>query len=127
PLAALENVRLTINSTNLEGVPSSRIYPLKNLEPNAETVVDFGVPERLSTLGFSLEADVPGQVTGQPVHLTAGDSLKVNGITLTDVVSDLHLSSEDGLWVLHELGRNGEPRPEREAVITFSRPEFKQT
>ncbi|HEX2749281.1 MAG TPA: hypothetical protein VHM91_14835, partial [Verrucomicrobiales bacterium] len=126
-LATLENVRLTISSTNLEGVPSSVVTPLKALDATAETIVDFAVPDRLSTLTFTLEADVPGRINGQPVHLTTGDSLKVNGITVTDIVNDLHLSNEDGQWVIHDLGRNGEPRADREAVVTFSRPEFKQT
>ncbi|HWB04601.1 MAG TPA: hypothetical protein VG796_16350 [Verrucomicrobiales bacterium] len=126
-VGALENVRLTINSTNLEGVPSSAVYPLAKLEANAETVVEFSVPERLSTLSFTLEGDMKSFITAQPVHLNAAGSLKVNGITLTDVVGDIYLSSENGLWVLHELGRNGEPRPERETVVTFARPEFTQT
>ncbi len=127
PLAALENTRLTVISTNHEGVTASMVYPLKILETNADAVVDFNVPDRLRTLQFILEADVTGRVTGQPVHLWTEKTINVNGQAVTDAVDDLHLSQEDGQWVLYDLGRNGEPRADREVNAVFSRPEFKQT
>ncbi|HEX2749635.1 MAG TPA: hypothetical protein VHM91_16615, partial [Verrucomicrobiales bacterium] len=136
PLDAIKQVRLTISSRTLEGVPSSNVYDLPTLEKetgkvllpglasDAETVVEFAVPERLASLSFTLEGEVKSLVTGQPVKVTAGDSVNVNGISLTDQVSDLHLTNADGQFILEERGRTGEARPEREVNVTFHRPEF---
>lgn len=127
--------KLTVVSQTLDGVPSSAVYEIgakdtdgkptgPQLTEDAETVVEFAVPERLASLNFTMEAEVKSLANGQQVKLSAGDSLKVNGITLTDQVSDLHLTHADGQFILEERGRSGEVRAEREVVITVTRPEF---
>jgi hypothetical protein len=137
-LEALENIKLTISSRTLDGIPSSTVYDIPTLDKDgkpvipkpgsgAETVVEFNVPERLASLTFSLEAEVKSIVTGQPVKVSASDSVNVNGITLTDQVGDLHLTNADGQYILEARGRTGEARAEREVNITFARPDFTNT
>jgi len=123
----LEKVRLTVSSHTLDGVPSSAVYDIATLAPDAETVIEFAVPDRLASLSFSLEAEVKSLVTGQPVKLSAGDSLRVNGLSLTEQTSDLYLTNADGQFLLEERGRTGEARVDREVVVTFTRPDFSNT
>jgi hypothetical protein len=138
PVGVLEKVRLTLNSQSLDGVPSSVVYEFgavdnegkpvgPQLSDDQEAVVDFAVPDRLASLSFSLEAEVKALSTGQPVKLSARDSLKVNGITLSEQTSDLHLTSADGGYILEERGRTGELRGDREVVLTFRHPDFAGT
>ena len=138
PLEALEHVKLTITSRSLDGIPSNTVYeiPTKDrdgkdvvpkMAPDKETVISFSVPDRLAGLSFTLEADVKSLVTGQPVKVSARDDVKVNGITLTEQVSDLHLTPADGQYILEERGRTGEPRADREVNLTFTRADFTNT
>ena len=131
----LEKVRLTLNSQSLDGVPSSVTYEFgavdtdgkpvgPQLSDDTEAIVDFSVPDRLASLSFSLEAEVKSLSTGQSVKVSAGDSLKVNGFTLTEQTSDLHLTSAETGYLLEERGRTGEVRGDREVVLTILHRDF---
>jgi len=137
-LGALEKVKLTIASQSLDGIPSTNVYEFggkdKDGKPtgpqiaeDAESIVEFSVPDRLASLSYTLEAEVKALGTGQPVKLSAGDSLRVNGITLTDQTSDLHLTFADGQFILEERGRTGEQRADREVVVTLTHHDFVKT
>ncbi len=137
-LAALGKVRLTISSQSLDGIPSTSVYDIgardkdgkpsgPQLAEDGETLIEFTVPDRLASLSFSLEGEVKALGTGQPVKLSAGDSLKVNGITLTDQTSDLHLTFADGQFILEERGRTGEQRADREVTVTLTHRDFAQS
>ncbi|MEM7393267.1 MAG: hypothetical protein AAF492_13065, partial [Verrucomicrobiota bacterium] len=57
-LKLLEDVRLMIHSTDIDGIESTKEVRDVELREWAETAVDFRVPERLRTLRFALEAKV---------------------------------------------------------------------
>jgi hypothetical protein len=71
-----------------------------------------------------MEAEVKSLSTGQPVKLAAADSIAVNGFTLTDQTSDLHLTFADGRFSLEERGRTGESRADREVVVNLQHHDF---
>ena len=134
-LGTLEKVRLTISSTTLDGIPATSTHDFgakdkdgkpvgPQLAEDAESIIEFSVPDRLASLSFSMEAEVKSLSTGQPVKLAAADSIAVNGITLTDQTSDLHLTFADGRFSLEERGRTGESRTDREVVVTLAHHDF---
>ncbi len=126
-LESLEKAKVTIASETLDGTPASVVIPLEKLAGDKETTVEFAVPDRLKSLGFTLSGEVKSTLTGAPVQLNVSDSLEVNTVTTAGQVSDLHLSQNSGQWVLQCLGLNGEPRASREVTLEFQRAEFGQT
>ncbi|HWB01902.1 MAG TPA: tetratricopeptide repeat protein [Verrucomicrobiales bacterium] len=124
PLDMLEETKLTITSNTLDGNPATAVFPLGKLDADKEASVEFSVPDRLSSLSMMLTGKAKSTVTGLPVEVMAKDSLKVNGITASGIVNDLHLSREAGVWKLQELGLNGEARAGREVKVNFWRNEF---
>lgn len=135
PLDALSKVRLTIVSRTLDGLPATSVHDIglrdaagnpvgPQLADDAETIIGFSVPDRLASLEFSLEGEMKALATGQPVKLTASGSLAVNGISLTEQTSDLHLSRTESGYVLEERGRSGEERAEREVNVTLTHRDF---
>jgi len=57
-LSVLKNVRLSITSTDRDGVNSTKDVPGFELYEDRESVYTFQVPARLSTIAFRLTAQV---------------------------------------------------------------------
>ncbi len=123
-LSLLEEVKLTIVSSNQDAVASSIVKPDFKLFGDKETTVEITVPERLSNLTFNLEGKVKSLITGSQVPLKASHSIYLNQKDQTEYVSDLFLSRIGSNYVLQELGRTGEPRSERALIVRVRRPEF---
>lgn len=123
-LDALRNARLVILSTSRGGVPSTRVVAPGELSENGELVVPFSVPDRTAFLGFRLEGEVTSLVTGKPVPVSAEEGMQVQGIAETAIVTDLFLRRTSDGWHLEELGRNGEPRPNRRIQLSLVHPDF---
>ena len=113
-LSALENPRLTLTATTLEGIPSTTVFPLKDLSPDAETAISFQVPDRLAKLDFALAGEVKSLLTSQPVPVSAQLAHDLNGFTLSNYTADLQLAPSPSGWRLSELGRTGEPLANRQ-------------
>ncbi len=123
-LSLLEEVKLTIISSNQDAVASSIVKPDLKLFGDKETTVEITVPERLSGLTFNLEGKVKSLITGAKVPLNASHQIYLNQKDNTEYVSDLFLSRIGSNYILQELGRTGEPRSERALVVRVRRPEF---
>lgn len=127
-LGVMERVTLTIASRTLDGIPASTVYTLGGrdaagkpeglqLTEDGETVVEFTVPDRLASLSFLLAGEVKALGTGQTAKLSAAGEVAVNGISVTEQTSDIHLTPTESGYVLEERGRSGEERAEREVVV----------
>ena len=121
----LEEVVLTITSTDLEGVNSTATVPDFKLYPHKESTHTLRVPSRLAKLQFQLTAKVKNLSQGQDVRLSAGDALEVNQIATTDAVSDLFLSKIDGSYRIQLLGRTGEPQKNTAVNLNVRRDDFR--
>ncbi len=125
PLDLLEQVKLTITSTNLDGINTTAEVTDFKLHSGKESEYKFAVPPRLATLTFRLEATIEQVSTGQKLSLSADATRGVNGIDKTDPTFDLHLSRMDGHAVVEVLGKNGERLPDRAVRFTLQHRDFK--
>ena len=123
-LTALENPQLTLTATTLEGIPSTTVFPLKDLSPDQETTISFQVPDRLALLEFRFSGEVKSLLTSQPIQVSAGQSISINGITLSTHTSDFQLTPGKDGWTLSELGRTGEPLTDRQLNLTATHRDF---
>ena len=118
PIALLEEPRVEITVTDQAGVASTKSEAV-TLQANAETVAELRVPEDGMKIGIRLRGRVRIASTQATVDLDAGDEIAINGINASDQTEVLHLANTEAGYVLHLLGKSGEPRPGRAIAVSF--------
>ncbi len=124
-LKLLEDVKLTIASTDLDGVASAVDVPNFKLFEDRESIHEFQVPQRLAALTFRVSAKIKHVITGSKVDVAAQESFTLNGIDRTEKVEDLHLLRADGVYVLELRGRTGEPKASQPASFSLKHRDFR--
>ena len=124
-LSALENVRLTISATDLDGVTTTQEVTDLKLHLNRETTHRFHVAPRMATLSFGVFAKVKQLSTGKDIDLSYAKSFSINEIDRTQHTSDLHFAEIDGNYVLDLLGKSGEPLADRAVNVNVWHREFR--
>ena len=125
-LKLLEEVKLTITSTDLDGIPSSQEIPNFKLFEDRESTHEFQVPARLASISFTLSAKVKRLSTGgQKIDLATAESFTLNGIDRTEKVEDLHLLKSAAGYVLELRGKTGESRASRPVAFAIKHRDFR--
>ncbi|MHC5054430.1 MAG: hypothetical protein ACYTKD_06910 [Planctomycetota bacterium] len=123
-LSVLEDVVLTIRSTDREGVQSTQDVRGLKLSEATELVHEFRVPDDLTQIAFTLAAKVEHMGKADKIDLAASGSFGLNRIDATEKVEDLHLARTAGGYVLHVLGKTGEPRADRPVNLRLKHRDF---
>ncbi|MFM7182797.1 MAG: hypothetical protein ACKO2G_15220 [Verrucomicrobiales bacterium] len=119
--ALLIEPKLTIASTNLDGI--STISEVKDLKLSAGSVLThtLSVPERLASLTVVLSGKIAELSTGGVKReLSATRSWSLNGIDKTEATNDGHISKFGKDYVFELLGKNGESVADQQIVFIFS-------
>jgi hypothetical protein len=123
----LEEVKLFVTSTDLDGVSSSQEVPDFQLFEDRETLHEFQVPPRLASLSFQLTAKVKKVSEGsKKIDLSAGETFTLNEIDRTEKIEDLHLARSAKGYSLELRGKTGEPRPSRPVTFQLKHRDFRQ-
>ncbi len=125
-LSILEDVKLQIMSTDLDGVSSSKEVPDFELHEDRESTYKFQVPQRLAAIAFVLRAKVKNLSQDKKIDLVASQSFQLNQIERSDKIEDLHLSKIDGTYVVDVLGKSGEPRADRAVQFQIKHRDFRE-
>jgi hypothetical protein len=125
-LSVLENVRLVIASTDQDGIVSTQKIADFKLFEDREAVHEFQVPQRLSTVSFTLKARVKSLSRNQTVNLQTGHTVALNQIDRTEKIEDLHLLDTAGRHVVELLGRSGEPKVDRAVRFSIKHRDFRR-
>jgi hypothetical protein len=124
-LSLLEQVKLVITSTDIDGVSSTKEVPNFKLFEDRESVHEFRVPEKLRRLHFTLQAKVKVvSRNDKEESLLVSDTFDLNGIDATYRVEDLHLGHIEGQYVIDVLGKTGEPRAGRAVALRLKHRDF---
>jgi hypothetical protein len=118
PIALIDEPRVEITVTDLAGVVATKTEPV-TLHDDAETVIDFRVPEDVVTLSVRLRGRVRAVSTQQTIELEDGGRAAINLINQNDQTETVHLATTAAGHVLHLLGKSGEPRPGRAIAVSF--------
>lgn len=120
PTSLLQDPKLTITTTTLDGINSTREIKGLSLDPARALLQRVPVPDRLATLTVVLSGKID-QVSkgGEKLDVTAQDTWNVNGIDHTEATFDAHFTRVDRTGVLELLGKNGEPIADRQVICTF--------
>jgi len=120
PVSLLTDVFLTINTTDLDGVSSSKEVPVKFVD-DADYVFDFQVPDRLMGLDFSLRAQIKKMADNSKVNFSASKHFSLNGIDYSDRIEQIFLRKTAGQgYSLHLVGKTGDAIPRREVYVSFN-------
>ncbi len=124
--APLENIRLKITATDLDGVQTTQEVGNLKLHLDRETTHRFHVPPRLGELKFDLIANVKQLSTGQQITLNYSRSYSLNEMDLLAGTQDLHFAEVNGQYVMDLLGKTGEPLADRPVNVSVLHREFIQ-
>ena len=123
----LEEVKVTIQSTDQDGIQSSKEISDFKLYEDRESTHEFPVPSRLASLTFILTAKIKKQSEGgKKIDLAAADSLTLNGIDKTEKIEQLHLARFAADYVIDLLGKTGESKVSKPVLVTFKHRDFRQ-
>lgn len=125
-LKVLEEVKLVISSTDLDGVASTKEVGDFKLFEDRESVYEFQTPQRLAKIGFQLKAKVKVLSTGAKVDLAVQETFALNEIDRTEKVEDLHFANLDGTYVIELLGKTGESKADRPVQVSLKHRDFKE-
>ena len=125
-LSLLEEVRLTITSTDLDNVSSTRDVPGFKLLEDRETTFEIQVPQRLNRLTLTLTAKVQNLSQAKKIDIAAARTVVINEIDKTDKIEDLHLLRVGDSWGVDLLGKTGEPKADRAVHLSFKHRDFKE-
>ncbi len=125
-LSVLENVRLTITTTDHDGISTTQEIPDFKVAEDRESVHVFRVPARLSHIQFKLDARVQSLSQNKKLDLTTLQTFAVNKIDQTDKLEALHLAKFGDQYALELLGKTGESRAERPVQLTIKHRDFRR-
>ena len=125
-LKLLDDVKLTIISTDLDGIASSQELPDFKLFEDRETTHEFQVPSRLASLQFTLTGRAKKlSEGGRKIDLSAGDSVALNGIDRTEKIEFVHLAKSSNAYVIELRGKTGESKSSRPVQLAIKHRDFR--
>ena len=119
-LKILEDVSLTINTTDADGTVASKTISDLQLNLDRETPVEFVVPERLRQVAFELQAKVRVISRAEDTNLTASQSFQLNSIDASGVIRDIHLLNTAAGYKLEVLDKTGIGLPRQSVLVTLN-------
>ena len=123
----LEDVKLTIVSTDLDGIASSHQVADFPLYEDRESIHEFQVPQRIKAIAFTLTAQVKKlSAGGQKISLADSASMSLNGIDATEKIELCHLERIGDTYILELRGKTGEAKVSRPINLTFKHRDFRQ-
>ncbi len=110
-LKLLEEPRLVIRSTDLQGIVTEKEVAGLVLREDAETVQEILVPENAVELTVLLKAKVQNLSQSKKQELSDGATFALNGIERTVDVQALHAGRTAAGYFVDARGKNGERLP----------------
>ncbi|HMO13362.1 MAG TPA: hypothetical protein PKD64_06235 [Pirellulaceae bacterium] len=126
-LKSLQDVKLTISSTDHEGISSYKEISELELREDQESIIEFQVPDRLNTLTFTLQGKVHVASRGEDQTLTVSESFQINQIDKTQHITDVFFVDGENGYRFEVRGKTGEPRLKYPINVELKHRLFKET
>lgn len=126
-LSLLEEIVLTIQTTDRHGISTSREVSGLSFKADAEAVQIFQVPEDLASVRIHLDAKVRSVSEQRELSLADSIAVELNQIDTTQHIEELLLSRTYGGYVVQLLGKTGEARPHKPINFSFAHRDFTRT
>ncbi|MCC6509716.1 MAG: hypothetical protein IT423_11445, partial [Pirellulaceae bacterium] len=119
-LELLEKPQLTIVARDLDRISSTQSTGELKLTDSGELVHRFLVPQRMTSLQFTLSGRVYNQSRDERQDVSATETIDCNENLRTNTIGSFYLQPSDQGYRLLVLGRNGEPLPKRPVKLSFT-------
>ena len=120
----LKQVKLVIQSTDLDGITSRQEVEDFKVWEDRETEYRFQVPPRLAKIKFTVSAKLDVASQNKEMSVSASQSYTLNEIDRTERIEDLHLAQTDGNYFVELLGKSGETRIGRPVKMEIRHRDF---
>jgi hypothetical protein len=124
-LTLLEEPRLVMRSTDLQGIVTERVVAEIALREDAETVQEILVPENTVELTVSLKARVQNLSQSKKQDLADDATFELNGMERTTDVQALHAGRTAAGYHVEARGKNGELLPGEPLACFFKHRAFR--
>ncbi len=125
-LDLLEEVKLVITSTDLDGIASTKEAVDFELFENRESTYEFTTPKRLRQIAFSLRAKVQNLSQNAKIDLAASQAFQLNAVDTTEKTEDLHFGKSGANYFIDVLGKTGEVKSDRQVNLSFKHRDFRE-
>jgi hypothetical protein len=122
----LEEPRLVLQTLDLQGTPTEKEFPGLTLREDAESVIEFQVPENAVSIRVTLKARVQNLSLNKKQDLAASTTFTLNGIDRTQAIQDMHVSRTTSGYILELRGKNGEPLAGEPLACAFKHRQFRE-
>ena len=123
-LSLLEQVTLTIESTDRDGVSSTQTVKGFELFSDREATHEFQTPSRLSQLNVTVSGKVQNLSQNTRQDVSAAETFSLNEIDKTEKIEDLHFAGSAGQFHVSALGKTGEPKADRPIQFSLKHRDF---
>ena len=120
----LEDIKLKITSTDLEGVTTTRDIDGFEVFDEKESTFEFQVPDRLASLQIQMTAKVKSVSENKRIDLNQSQAFHINEIDRQPVVEDLHFHRSQEGYFLELRGKSGEPKAGRAIQLQLHHTDF---
>ncbi|MCA9105366.1 MAG: hypothetical protein KDA83_08075, partial [Planctomycetales bacterium] len=127
PPGLLQNPKLTIVATDLDGISTTKEIQPFTLGDGEESTATIQVPPRLAMLNVTLTGTIKNLSQGSEASLSTSANVAINAIDRESAVDAVHLSRGVDGWFCEVLGKTGEPRQDRPINFTFKHRDFNAT
>lgn len=125
-LKLLEEPRLTVRMTDLQGIATEKEIPVSGLRDDAEFEQELAVPEGVASVEVAFAAKVQNISGNLKQELRQGERFELNGIDRGGAVQDLHVTRTPAGYVVELRGKNGERRPGEPLACTMKHRGFRE-
>ncbi len=122
----LEEVTLQIQTTDRDGVGTTKEIPDFKLFDDKESVYEFSTPDNIIQIGFTLRARVKSLTLQKKIDLATSRTFGLNRIDLSEKIEALHLNRTADGYFLQLLGKTGETKADRPVSLNFKHVDFRE-
>lgn len=123
-IGALENPRIDIVSTDLDGTSTSAAVPDVKLVDGVDFTHLLRVPPRLHSLTITVSGQVTSGSENKKIDVAASETFRVHEIDQTSSITQILMKRDGQNYVLEILGKTGEPLPNRRVELMIKHRDF---
>lgn len=123
----LEDVELSIVSNDFDGTSTTKRLQGLELFDDSETVCEFVIPPRLSSISCTLTAKVKNLSRNAKITLNQSQTFNLNQIDTTDEIQDVHLMPTSEGYFLEVRGKTGEIRKKQAVRVSLKHRYFEES
>ncbi len=126
-LSLLEETKLVITSTDLDGIASTKEVADFELFEDRESTYEFTTPKRLRQISFTLKTKIQNLSQNKKIDLVAGQAFALNAVDATEKTEDLHFGKSGNNYFIDALGKTGEVKNDRQINVSIKHRDFRES